>query len=75
MRGKSIIGTVFGDILLQHRNINRKNMSWNKRDGTKLRALMYISDCTEQNVLVSLWPAVHDSSLHRSDRVGMDGSA
>lgn len=45
VRGKGIIGTVFGDILLKHSKINRKNMSWNKRDGTKLRALMYISDC------------------------------
>lgn len=46
VRGKDIIGTVFGDILLQYSKVNRKNMSWNETDGTKLRALMYISDYT-----------------------------
>lgn len=30
VREKDIIGTVFGDILLQHSKINRKNMSWNR---------------------------------------------
>lgn len=30
VRGKDIIGTVFGDILLKHSKINHKNMSWNK---------------------------------------------
>ena len=50
VRGKDIIGSVFGDILLQHSRINRKYMTWNKRDGSKLRALVYISDCTVQCV-------------------------
>lgn len=46
VREKDIIGTVFGDILQQHSKINRKNMTWNKGDGTKWRALMFISDRT-----------------------------
>lgn len=41
VRGKDIIGTVFGDILLKHSKVN---YSCNKRVGTKVRALMYISD-------------------------------